>query len=67
MKSICYGFQQQQKKKKKIASKALRVCSIKQEGQAPMKYYDLHRGTCWETPGAWNQLYIGPSKWTLKM
>ena len=37
-------FSNNKKKKKKIASKALRVCSIKQEGQAPMKYYDLHRG-----------------------
>lgn len=51
--------------KKKIASKALRVYSIKQAGQDPMRYYDLHKGTCRETLDAWNQLYTGPSKWKL--
>lgn len=48
--------------KKKIASKALRVYSIKQAGQDPMRYYDLHKGACRETLDAWNQLYTGPSK-----
>ena len=39
--------------------------SIKQAGQDPMRYYDLHKGTCRETLDAWNQLYTGPSKWKL--